>query len=111
MDILIKNMEMPSCCGACWECEYGEANDKFYCSVHGKEIKCIEPPRPADCPLVALPSHGRLIEAEKLQAVLAKWEERARCGGNYEFANAYKTVREIIDDRDCVLEANNGSDN
>ena len=60
---------------------------------------------------IELPPHGRLIDAEKLQAVLYKWEEDARGRDNIELAYAYKTVREIIDDRDCVVEANNGSNN
>ena len=60
---------------------------------------------------IELSSHGRLIDAEKLQAVLLEWEELARCGGNFEFVNIYKTVREIIDDRDCVVGASNGNNN
>jgi len=66
MSILIKGMEMPFCCLVCpcsgtddkevWVCEASElrrltTEDKIEC-------------RPEWCPLVSVPPHGRLIDAD-----------------------------------------------
>jgi len=63
MSVLIKGMEMPKACYACkllnvefWECRVlGNASHSADC-------------RPADCPLVPVPPHGRLIDADALCA-------------------------------------------
>ena len=62
MDILIKNMEMPS---DCCDCPF-----KYGCTcllmrqIQTKGYSNYK--RPSDCPLVALPSHGDLIDRDKL---------------------------------------------
>jgi hypothetical protein len=70
MSILIKGMEMPFCCLVCpcsgtddkevWVCEASElrrltTEDKIEC-------------RPEWCPLVSVPPHGRLIDADVLKS-------------------------------------------
>ena len=64
MDILIKNMEMPRCCGRC-PCYHAET--PIYCQA-SKGIKVKTPYAfVADgCPLVEVPPHGRLIDADRL---------------------------------------------
>ena len=53
MSILIKDMEMPKSCAECRFC--GE-----YCYAKGDENKHSKLP----CPLVSVPPHGRLIDAD-----------------------------------------------
>ena len=58
-DILIKGMEMPMNCDDCHfdiDCPYDESQDG-YKMVGG---------RPRKCPLVPVPPHGRLIDADAL---------------------------------------------
>ena len=76
MDILIKNMEMPK---NCYECRFHSMQNVMHkaCVVHlcyAQEIgqSCNEGEMPTKlhdgCPLVALPSHGRLIDADEFKA-------------------------------------------
>lgn len=70
MSILIKGMKMPKGCCDCdllpkvidqdeqWECPITEKIVNKY--VEEREGK------PSDCPLVEIPPHGRLIDADKL---------------------------------------------
>ena len=57
MSVLIKDMEMPE---SCVECRfYGE-----YCYAKGDENKHSKLP----CPLVPVPPHGRLIDADAVMS-------------------------------------------
>lgn len=66
MSILIKGMEMPQGCGDC-PClggEYhGSYDNHFYCQVTDKGIG---EHKPDWCPLIEVPPHGRLIDADAL---------------------------------------------
>lgn len=55
MSVLIKGMKMPQTCGLC---PYLHWCDNRYC---GAEVK-----RGDKCQLVDVPSHGRLIDADRL---------------------------------------------
>ena len=65
MSILIKGMEMPTCCCVC-PC----FNDEYcYCQAADKDLGSIPiDHRHPDCPLVPVPPHGRLIDADELLA-------------------------------------------
>lgn len=83
MDILIKGMEMPTTCGNCWFCR-AVSNEKWHCRLTGKSFASYsvgwgkenntgengQHPyiRRDDCPLVPVPPHGRLIDANALIA-------------------------------------------
>ena len=62
--IYIPGMEMPKNCDCCdfmtVEGEYGEPTCPF-----GRIIRCASERHP-DCPLVSVPEHGRLIDADAL---------------------------------------------
>lgn len=60
MSILIKGMEMPTTCKdcPCFYPEYNECNAIVGRWVDGKGTP------PSDCPLVPIPPHGRLIDAD-----------------------------------------------
>lgn len=68
-EILIKGMEMPTRCGKCnlrTYCRNKEGNMVTVCSRLKREIPSLnlDEVRMADCPLVELPPHGRLIDAD-----------------------------------------------
>ena len=86
MDVLIKNMEMPSSCVGCKLVQRYRYSDE--CQYLHKKI--AHNGRLKYCPLVEVPKHGRLVEADKLQAKFFPDEE------------AYK----IIENEPTVLEAN-----
>ena len=59
MSVCIKGMEMPRHCGEC---------GIEWCGLWKKLIiagMSIAKSRPADCPLVEVPDHGRLIDADE----------------------------------------------
>ena len=58
MSIIIKGMEMPKD-GVYW-CEIGIAGDIATITIHGEDRKSF--------PLVGLPPHGRLVDADALEA-------------------------------------------
>lgn len=59
MDLLIKGMEMPKNCYSCWLGHKCPKYEALLWNEIGKERK-------ADCPLIPVPPHGRLIDADKL---------------------------------------------
>ena len=81
MDILIKNMELPTNCFTCFFSEVSNDFGKLVCLRLGKDCgnKILE-----DCPLIELPPHGRLIDADELLASDAiDWGEEAWNGINH----------------------------
>lgn len=67
MGVLIRGMEMPDNCGACpLETDYGTCGyySLFVEAGHDSEIW----KRRDDCPLVEVPPHGRLIDADALES-------------------------------------------
>lgn len=66
MSVLIKGMEMPK---NCHECRLYEG-DIYYCSAADKEIDILDSSegKCQFCPLVPVPQHGRLIDADALRA-------------------------------------------
>lgn len=62
MSILIRSMAMPENCIDCFAETYNE------CMATGKIVNSIG--RPDWCPLVEIPPHGRLIDADELMADL-----------------------------------------
>ena len=67
MSILIKGMEMPKCCDNCWALDdYG---DYPRCRITEEQRGYnfpIREKRMDFCPLVEIPPHGRLIDADEL---------------------------------------------
>lgn len=66
MSILIKGMEMPKNCA---ECEFHQSGYPDWCdlSIRARDIHNTEI-RQEWCPLVEVPPHGRLVDADALKA-------------------------------------------
>lgn len=58
MSILIKGMEMPTSCRVCMFSRT-DIRNVDWCVLTEKDLPC-------DCPLVPIPPHGRLIDADAL---------------------------------------------
>ena len=86
-DILIKNMEMPNGCS--WFDEEGKHHScrfclAYICSITGECIASSVERRHPTCPLIELPPHGKLIDADELLASDAiDWGEEAWNGINH----------------------------
>ena len=70
-DLLVKNIEIPKSCyseiyseqGNCWFFFY-DFNGGCHCSI--SDCKCLKTKRPKGCPLVEVPPHGRLTDADEV---------------------------------------------
>lgn len=76
MSVLIKGMKMPRHCG---ECGIEWCDRWKQLIIAGMSIAKT---RPRDCPLIELPPHGRLIDADALMP-------DAQHKGKYDVVNAY----------------------
>ena len=97
-DILIKGMEIPKNCGECpfifssWGIEY-------YCHLaeSSTSAEYVEREKMTNCPLIELPPHGRLIDADELVRI---WTG----------AQFYGSIKPIVDARPTVIEAEGETD-
>ena len=69
MSILIKGMDMPKNCKACVCSNYYDRMDMFMCDITNEQIdeKQWKRERHPNCPLIELPPHGRLIDADEIE--------------------------------------------
>ena len=74
MSVLIKGMEMPTRCFDCPMCEISDIEICCSISIGGVAVSYEEideqiaiQDRPSWCPLVEVPPHGRLIDADALK--------------------------------------------
>ena len=70
MSILIKDMKMPTSCYDC-NCFIRDSDGSDYCCLLMLDIEDNDK-RDDDCPLVPVPEHGRLIDADALIADLKR---------------------------------------
>lgn len=61
MSVYIKGMEMPKSCGYCPFRYRAMEGDECMFNVRSTEYQ----KRPDDCPLIPVPDHGRLIDADE----------------------------------------------
>lgn len=66
MGVYIKGMEMPTRCGECLLAKLSPTGESLICGYMLSRVSWDE--RPFDCPLVPVPQHGRLIDADALIA-------------------------------------------
>ena len=94
MGVYLKGMEMPNHCGEC---------GIEWCERWKRLIVAGMPSakaRPEDCPLVEIPSHGRLIDADAIRADI----DEKRPGRSYEDAWALT----VMDAAPTIIEAEEG---
>ena len=91
MSILIRGMEMPNICAYC----FIESSE---CNLH--ESVNIWKERHPDCPLIELPPHGRLIDADNLINLVTN---ATILGDNFKYAFVA-----IVNGEPTVIEAEGG---
>lgn len=101
MSVLIKKMGMPKECGDC-PC-FSEGEDDI-CQLLWKST-AMHGERLPNCPLVEVPTHGRLIDADKLKESVPDTDNDGfmncrNCGLLYN-----SEVEELIDDAPTVIES------
>ena len=72
MSILIKGMEMPKCCNDC-RFAWIDTGHHWYCEANkpwGLDITDHVMSKHPDCPLIEVPKHGRLIDADALMLII-----------------------------------------
>lgn len=104
MGVYIKDMEMPDRCFACPLCDVIDSEVNCVIS-HGSYIEYREIAeqtaingRPSDCPLIPVPPHGRLIDADTLMA-------NAEYKGKHDILTAYDVVA-----APTIIQANEGEE-
>ena len=96
MSILIKGMEMPTRCGRCDMCvpeADGDIDWHNVCCITGADIVDVGE-KMVDCPLVPVPPHGRLIDADALEKEAQKRMLICDKNGN-QFQKPYEIMRAI----------------
>ena len=105
MSILIRGMEMPT---SCFECKLLDYTDTFRCRFRFESLAkehSINISRPSWCPLVPVPPHGRLIDADANIATLQKCEDDPES----ELAKiCYGYAKKVITACPTVIEAEEG---
>ena len=108
MSILINGMEMPK---KCIECRLmrrcGKDDLDFVCmpaSIYVEDLTNAYKPRPDFCPLVPVPPHGRLIDADKIYDAV---EQRYRISSGIEH-RCERDLLDLICSAPTILEAEEG---
>ena len=106
MSVLINGMEMPRSCEACGFMHSGYYKGKHYpCVCYAVKGRMLIKPTEADlrhgmCPLVEVPPHGRLIDADALKSKFRHSE------GESDTDSAWiSTIRRFITQADTIIEA------
>lgn len=106
MSILIKGMEMPKSCYACPFCDYVSARcDAVKGNPYTPESRYEK--RADFCPLVPVPSHGRLIDKDALEADISASVVFSGRDGNAEIVGAKKIINRLYV-APTVIEAEEG---
>ena len=108
MSILIKGMEKPTRCGKCrffvWSPGVGQhcviaTGITFHATIDGMDVTYE---RNGICPLVELPPHGRLIDADALNALI---DQSYPMTDRYDVHNGYAICQELIKLLHTIIEA------
>ena len=111
MSYIVKGKDIPQ---NCRECPLAKirfpdgyyAPYAFICGLINKRCENPKLERIEDCPLVEIPPHGRLIDADALEEyckrqVRDEWNQKAGASWSYAFAE----FENIVDDCDTIIEA------
>ena len=102
MSILIKGMKMPKDCPYCPLAHWNFKNEFTGCEIVKKYFSQEEmyaDSKPDFCPLVEIPPHGRLIDADAID-----WVE----GRDEQDRPVYLLLKMQIDDIPTIIEAEEG---
>ena len=114
MSVLVKGMEMPSSCSMCpmahrnYRLEAEET--QLACYAKGEWVS-DDGERPVWCPLIELPPHGRLIDADALEDKCHRmsqdeWNKSTSTTWGY----AYATFESEVEDAPTIIPADKEKD-
>lgn len=98
MSILIKGAKMPKNC-----CECAGAycdNNRWLCTLAGEYVDrfiYVECGRPTFCPLVEIPPHGRLIDANETKRVFGDYFEKVKVSRRYAESLVENAIPTVIE--------------
>lgn len=107
MSILIKDMKMPKMCCDCdllTDIDWGE---QWECPITEKIVHKYVKERkgkPSDCPLIEIPPHGRLIDADNLMKPFRDLLEKDEHSLDY-YSVGYEGLNAMINDLPTVIES------
>lgn len=103
MGIYIKGMEMPR---FCYDCFFrpGLCKERDFYSFDG-ENKLT---RPRNCPLIELPPHGRLIDADALMKSIASTKATSR--NAFGVYMLYGVISDAVINAPTIIEAEGGAE-
>lgn len=105
MSILIKGAKMPKSCD---ECDFIEYDDEYeyecWCPIIRSNVEEYTENKPASCPLVEIPPHGRLIDADKLMKPFCDLLEKDEHSLDY-YSVSYGGLNVMINDSPTVIES------
>lgn len=110
MSVLIKGMGMPESCEDCSAQIIDPTGGASGCAVnHSIILRKRGERRPAECPLVEVPKHGRLIDADALMDEIGIAKDCTDCKRSGIFGckedSAFVYACECIDDAPTIIEA------
>ena len=105
-DILIKGMKMPTSCSECLFKHLSPTGESIVCELDLSTVPLES--RPFDCPLIELPPHGRLIDADALlKKFCGHCDGYEECGTNKIRVECYDLG--LINHSPTIIEAEDGT--
>ena len=110
MSVLIKGMKMPRSCEYCrFSGVGGLRNERVVCMFTGANAYMNTAQYLDDCPLVEVPPHGRLIDADALRELYEEWENDKAAGIYIDKCHVpTPVIRQNIDDAPTIIPAEEG---
>ena len=107
MSILIKGMEMPK---SCWRCTlsqlYEKPREMLVCKITHEEVLRYE--IDGNCPLVPVPEHGRLIDADALKDLAREWIPPYNTSNASVVMNLFGLIDNLADNAPTIIPADKG---
>ena len=93
MSVYIKDMEMPKRCRDCLFAGYVDAKVELnVCMFNGHNQPTLNPGRMVFCPLVPVPEHGRLIDADVLFDFILNIYKNAKGDARIAYSDVLDTI-------------------
>lgn len=108
MGVYVRGMEMPK---SCWRCTlsqlYEKPREMLVCKITHEEV--LRYKIDSNCPLVPVPPHGRLIDADAvmlhIQDYIEEYDDLSDNGYHSEKWCAMKEAEMVINDAPTIIEA------
>ena len=103
--VYIKGMQMPK---GCKDCDLVlDLRASMLCPISGEFVDFEDTPETVECPLIPVPDHGRLIDADALITTFCEWGTRLERGRKLviTMSEGKQAIVDIIDDAPTIIPA------